>query len=167
PPATAVTAAPMPAARAHPANDPAVRSLAEEAGNTSDSYYDNTESPSAEQPELAAAAAVPAGPPIVRPVDPPAVAPLNPRRASETRNGADADEVLPTATGLSAAGTSLPEMRLDIHVYSNTPAERFVFINMRKYTEGQTLSEGPTLERITPDGAILNQQGLRFLLPRQ
>jgi hypothetical protein len=38
---------------------------------------------------------------------------------------------------------------------------------MRKYTEGQALKEGPTLERITPDGAILNQQGLRFLLPRQ
>jgi general secretion pathway protein B len=38
---------------------------------------------------------------------------------------------------------------------------------MRKYVEGQSLSEGPMLERITPDGAILNQRGTRFLLPRQ
>ena len=58
-------------------------------------------------------------------------------------------------------------MRLDIHVYSHNPAERFVFVNMRKYVEGQVLTEGPTVERITPEGAVLNQRGLRFLLPRQ
>jgi general secretion pathway protein B len=75
--------------------------------------------------------------------------------------------VLPSSMDLAAAGTTLPEMHLDIHVFSAKPAERFVFVNMRKYTEGQALKEGPTVERITPDGAILNQQGLRFLLPRQ
>ena len=58
-------------------------------------------------------------------------------------------------------------MRLDIHVYSNTPTERFVFINMRKYAEGQVIAEGATLERVTPDGAVLSYQGTRFLLPRQ
>ena len=47
------------------------------------------------------------------------------------------------------------------------PAERFVFVNMRKYHEGDTLSEGPTIERITPDGTVLNHQGQRFVLPRQ
>jgi hypothetical protein len=39
-------------------------------------------------------------------------------------------------------------------------------VNMHKYVEGQSLSEGPTVERITPEGVILNRQGLRFLLPR-
>jgi hypothetical protein len=38
---------------------------------------------------------------------------------------------------------------------------------MRKYQEGETTKEGPSVERITPDGVILNQRGLRFLLPRQ
>jgi len=66
-----------------------------------------------------------------------------------------------------ASGTALPDMHLDIHVYAPKPADRFVFVNMRKYTEGQALKEGPTLERITPDGAVLNHHGLRFLLPRQ
>ena len=32
-------------------------------------------------------------------------------------------------------------LRLDIHVYSKQPAERFVFINMTKYTEGDTLED--------------------------
>ena len=77
------------------------------------------------------------------------------------------DEVLPTATDLAASGKALPELHLDIHVYSGKPAERFVFVNMRKYTEGKALKEGPTLERITSEGAVLNHQGLRFLLPRQ
>ena len=76
-------------------------------------------------------------------------------------------EVLPTPMDLAASGTALPDLHLDIHVYSAKPADRFVFVNMRKYTEGQALKEGPTLERITPDGAVLNQRGLRFLLPRQ
>ena len=83
-----------------------------------------------------------------------------------TRGTAPSNEVLPTNTSLIASGASLPDMKVDIHVYSNNPAERFVFINMRKYTEGQTLTEGPTVERITPEGAVLNSQGLRFLLPR-
>ncbi|HEY5810651.1 MAG TPA: general secretion pathway protein GspB [Povalibacter sp.] len=168
-----VPATTTPAAQQRSTGDPAVRSLAEEAGVPADPYYEGDpnaafpEEMPAEHPELAAAANVPAGPPIVQPVSPPAVAPLSSRAAQEARNAAIAnDEILPTAMSLAASGTSLPEMRLDIHVYSNTPSERFVFINMRKYTEGQTLSEGPRLERVTPDGAVLNQQGLRFLLPR-
>jgi general secretion pathway protein B len=52
-------------------------------------------------------------------------------------------------------------------VFSTKPAERFVFINMRKYREGTTLQEGPTLESITRDGAVLSYHGLRFVLPRQ
>ena len=36
----------------------------------------------------------------------------------------------------------------------------------RRYVDGAQLQEGPTLERITPDGVILNHRGLRFLLPR-
>ena len=51
---------------------------------------------------------------------------------------------LPSLNELQAQGVlQLPEMHLDIHVYSGQPAERFVFVNMKKYTEGATLSEGP------------------------
>ena len=67
---------------------------------------------------------------------------------------------------VSASGTNLPELHLDIHVHSQNAGERFVFVNMRKYQEGETLKEGPSVERITAEGVILNQRGLRFLLPR-
>jgi general secretion pathway protein B len=80
----------------------------------------------------------------------------------------DNNEVLPSINELNLTGSqALPEMHLDVHVYATKPAERFVYINMRKYHEGNTLQEGPVLERIRRDGVILNYQGLRFLLPRQ
>ena len=81
---------------------------------------------------------------------------------------ADNDEVLPTINELSLSGSqTLPELHLDVHVYGTKPTDRFVFINMRKYHEGATLQEGPTVEHIRRDGVILNYHGLRFLLPRQ
>jgi general secretion pathway protein B len=69
---------------------------------------------------------------------------------------------------LRAAGAlQLPDLHLDIHVYSETPAERFAFINMSKYTERDTLKEGPLVREITPDGVVLEQAGTVFLLPRR
>ena len=77
-------------------------------------------------------------------------------------------EVLPSISEINLTGQqALPELHLDVHVYATKPAERFVYINMRKYREGATLAEGPVLERIRRDGVVLNFQGLRFVLPRQ
>lgn len=167
-PAPAQQAAPsIPAAERQPrrveptVTNPAVRSLADEAaveGFVPDDYQP------LDRPNLAAAAAVPAGPPIVRPIDTNTAA--RPRPGVSTAP-AESNEVLPTLQSLRASGTNLPEMHLDIHVHSPTPAERFVFVNMRKYIEGQALAEGPTIERIRSDGVVLNHQGMRFLLPRQ
>jgi general secretion pathway protein B len=163
------TQAPLPASasrmpRGNPPVDastnPAVHALADEAGS-----YEPGVAPDAD-PQLSAAATVPDGPPMVRPIEAPSVAPATVQPAPQSQVARD-QEVLPTPQTLAASGTALPEMHLDIHVYAPKPADRFVFVNMRKYTEGQALKEGPTLERITPDGAILNHQGLRFLLPRQ
>ena len=140
--------------------NPAVHSLADEAGS-----YEPGVAPEAD-PQLSSAATVPEGPPMVRPIEAPAVAPSAIQPSPQTQAAQD-QEMLPTSASLMASGTALPDMHLDIHVYAAKPADRFVFVNMRKYTEGQALKEGPTLERITPDGAILNQHGLRFLLPRQ
>lgn len=166
PPAQTYRPEPEPAEDYEPpvATDPSVRSLAEEAGVYEDPY--------AREPTLAGASAVPEGPPKVRRIDPPTVAPLPQRAALEARTNANTGtpasyEVLPTANDITASGTNLPEMHLDIHVHSPNASERFVFVNMRKYLEGQTLKEGPSVERITADGVILNQRGLRFLLPRQ
>ena len=74
---------------------------------------------------------------------------------------------LPTAEQLMASGVlPMEALHLDIHVYSTKPAERFVFINMRKYAEGAQLPEGPRVEEITRDGVVLSQAGQRFALSR-
>jgi general secretion pathway protein B len=77
-------------------------------------------------------------------------------------------EVLPSISELNLTGAdALPDLHIDVHVYATKPAERFVYINMRKYREGSTLAEGPVLERIRRDGVVLDYHGLRFVLPRQ
>jgi general secretion pathway protein B len=75
---------------------------------------------------------------------------------------------LPTLTELAMAGTiSLNPLNIDMHVYSPQAAERFVFINMNKYREGDSLREGPVLTTITEDGVILDYQGRSFLVTRE
>lgn len=59
---------------------------------------------------------------------------------------------------------SVPVLTLTVHVYSESPGQRFVFINDRRYREGQQLKEGPKLESIQPRGVILSWKGTRFLL---
>ncbi|MEE8527270.1 MAG: general secretion pathway protein GspB [Gammaproteobacteria bacterium] len=81
---------------------------------------------------------------------------------------APATEIYPTLNDLLAAGMiALPGMHIDIHVFSNNPAERFVFLNMRKYREGETTREGPAIHSITPQGVVLNHRGTLFLLPTE
>jgi general secretion pathway protein B len=75
---------------------------------------------------------------------------------------------LPTLLELSLAGTiSLKPLHLDIHVFSEEPSERFIFINMAKYREGATLSEGPRVDAITKEGVVLVHQGRSFILTRE
>ncbi len=75
--------------------------------------------------------------------------------------------ILPSLTELRANGTlQLPDLHVDIHVYSDVQAERFVFINMNKYRENSSLDEGPVLKQITSDGVILEYRGTAFMLPR-
>ena len=74
---------------------------------------------------------------------------------------------IPSIESLQVQGIiSLPPMRVDLHVYSEVPAERFVFINMKKQTEGSTLAEGPTVQEITTDGVVLSWQGQRFIMSK-
>lgn len=76
--------------------------------------------------------------------------------------------LLPSIHEVRASGTiTLPDLHIDIHVYSDVPEDRFVFINMAKQREGTRLSEGPVVTEITPEGVVLNYQGTLFLLPRE
>jgi general secretion pathway protein B len=100
----------------------------------------------------------------------PATAAVGPEPVPEplqtgTRN---ADEArLPRFADMVVRGElNVPHMHLDIHVYSPNAPERFVFINMRRYDEGQATQEGPRVERITRDGVVMSHQGQRFFLSR-
>ena len=65
-----------------------------------------------------------------------------------------------------AVATGLPELSVDLHVFAADPAKRAVFINGRRYTQGAQIAEGPVVEEITRDGAVLSYRGRRFVLPR-
>jgi general secretion pathway protein B len=69
-----------------------------------------------------------------------------------------------SASALAAEGIAVPPLHLQLHAYSQRPADRFVFINGTRYVEGDRLAEGPQLVTIEPNGAVLSQQGRRFLL---
>ena len=141
--------------------------LADEVGDASDAIEGPTQS-----------AAVPAGPRAVvknggvqrggsvvyapvpeasdLPYSPPPEQPAVQQAAPQAAAMPDADEV--SARGGVAA------LHLDLHVYVTQPQQRFIFVNSRKYKEGDTLAEGPLVEQITPDGAVLNFRGSRFKL---
>ncbi|MEJ0085952.1 MAG: general secretion pathway protein GspB [Pseudomonadota bacterium] len=69
---------------------------------------------------------------------------------------------IPSRDEVLAQGVQLPDLRLDLHVYAVDPAQRFVFVNMRKLREGEMLPEGVRVDRITPTGAELSYRGTRF-----
>lgn len=79
--------------------------------------------------------------------------------AAKRRNGE-----LPSRDEVIAQGSQLPDLRLDLHVYAANPAERFVFINMRKLREGESLPEGVRVDEITPNGVELSYRGKRFAI---
>jgi general secretion pathway protein B len=136
--------------------------------------------PAAAAPETRAARVEPVRPPAVAtplapttaeappsaqaetPRDLPSVVPA-PAQTTAREPGSDSP-TLPSPSALAAAGIAVPQLHLELHAYSERPAERFVFINGRKYVEGEQLAEGPRLLSIERTGAVLTQQGRRFML---
>lgn len=97
----------------------------------------------------------------------------------------DADDTGPTANSARVGGTAsnanvpwLTEsdtllqqrflnLKLDVHVYADKPQDRFIFINMTKYREGDATPNGLHVEEIMPDGVVLSYTGTRFRFPAQ
>ena len=124
--------------------------------------------------DVAAAAAVPsfedrvANAVIERPPATPASQPEPHTTAAQPAAVQPATPNVPTFDQLRLNGSlNLPDLHLDIHVYSDDPAERFVFINMNKHREGARIEAGPEIRQITTDGVLLEYQGQTFLLPRE
>jgi hypothetical protein len=53
---------------------------------------------------------------------------------------------------------------VQVVVYSDVPAQRMVFIDGRRYAEGDKVDPETVVERITPDGAVITRRGQRFAL---
>ncbi|MCC2655898.1 MAG: hypothetical protein K0Q76_1006 [Panacagrimonas sp.] len=60
---------------------------------------------------------------------------------------------------------AFPALRVDVHVYDDDAARRWVMVNGRKAMEGTTLGEGPTVSRITPEGIVFDFRGRSVLFP--
>jgi general secretion pathway protein B len=58
--------------------------------------------------------------------------------------------------------SSFPLPHIDVHVYADKPARRFILVELQKYREGDTLESGAVIEKILPHGLQLYYQGTRF-----
>jgi general secretion pathway protein B len=76
------------------------------------------------------------------------------------------EDAPPTQAPAGGVPQGLPELSVDLHIFAADPAKRAVFINGRRYTQGAQIAEGPVVEEITRDGAVLSWRGQRFVLPR-
>jgi len=65
------------------------------------------------------------------------------------------------------ATAGLPELNLDLHIYSTDPTQRAAFINGTRYRAGDQLPQGVDVVDITHEGVVLRYRGQQFLLPRQ
>jgi general secretion pathway protein B len=90
--------------------------------------------------------------------------PSAPRAAAPKATPSNSEPTLPSPEALAAEGVNVPLLKLELHAYSERPAERYVFVNGRKYVEGDTLADGPKVVTIEPNGVVLSQLGRRFLL---
>jgi general secretion pathway protein B len=75
---------------------------------------------------------------------------------------------MPTAPPIAATEPhGDPKLKLEVLVYSDVVSERMVFINGRKYVQGDTVAERARVEEIQADGVVLSEQGRRFTLRQQ
>jgi general secretion pathway protein B len=117
------------------------------------------------------AAAMPEEPPAVyygeMPTAPPGAP--DPTLLPEAATGTPSviyEDAPPAEATAGEVPTGLPELSVDLHVFAADPAKRAVFINGRRYTQGAQIAEGPVVEEITREGAVLTWRGRRFVLPR-
>ncbi len=79
-----------------------------------------------------------------------------------------ADDQLPDIAEIKDTfSPPLAPLRLDVHVFSPQADQRFVFINMNKYHEGDEIREGPRVATIETQGVVLDYQGQQFRLTAQ
>jgi general secretion pathway protein B len=138
-PAPAAGSQPVPAATA----PPAAEATSSPAPMLADSSAEATSNPADSEPAISAAAAGTRG----------------------QRDTAHLDySALP---GINETAASVPDLRLDLHVYAERPRDRYALINMQTVHEGDSLREGPRVLAITREGVALEWQNQQFMLRPQ
>ena len=105
------------------------------------------------------AAAAPAKPGAPPPAGPPA-----PRVGTPTAQPTPAPATPPVAAARPAPPPESAGLRLEALIYADAPAERMVFINGRRYREGDSIDGRLRIEEIREEGVELSDQGRRFTL---
>jgi len=86
-----------------------------------------------------------------------------PRRAS-VPPPAPAQAQTPTGAAAASLRDVASGMSLSVHLYSDNKDERMVFINGRKYLEGDAVTADCVLDSITPEGVVLRRGEERVTL---
>jgi general secretion pathway protein B len=60
----------------------------------------------------------------------------------------------------------LPELVVNVHLYSANETENLVYINNQQLRRGEQLAGGIRVEEIVPEGVVLSYAGTLFKLPR-
>jgi len=138
----------------------------------------NDESEAADPSATARASTTREKPPARRAADDDAESPANsaddaqPSSASSPSNTEAARSGAAPATAASTQNlrempddfrAGFPAITVDVHAYSDDPAQRFVLVGGKRYHEGDTLPQGPRIFGIVPEGIVFDWQGQRVL----
>jgi len=83
-------------------------------------------------------------------------------RESPARPQPEAKVVAPPAAPSAITLQDLAsKLKIEVLVWGDNPKDRMVFLNGRKYVEGQAVTGGAVIERIAEDGIVLVHEGER------
>jgi general secretion pathway protein B len=61
---------------------------------------------------------------------------------------------------------NVPDIAINVFVYSDLPENRFIMVAMQKYVTGQEIASGMMLKEIQEDGAVVEYEGRVFKIKR-
>ncbi|HEY1043148.1 MAG TPA: general secretion pathway protein GspB [Telluria sp.] len=76
-----------------------------------------------------------------------------------------ADSVPALASLPPSVAAGIPRVTLGGYIYSPVPSERLVLVDKDLRREGEEVAPGMVLEKLLPDGAVMNYRGTRFRMP--
>lgn len=86
---------------------------------------------------------------------------------------ADEPEIMPVTKGIPFLSDlpfefrqKVPKFTINVFVYSQSPEERFVMVDMVKYKPGQQIKDAMLLKEILPDGFVAEYQNQAFKIKR-